>query len=155
MIDMITIAQAPADNAIPAAPTAPAPAAPAAPAPAAPAAPAATAGTVQPTEQAPQAEAQPEQSVFSMLLPFVLIAVIFYFLLIRPQQQKQKEMQQRQDSLKVGDKVVTIGGIYGIVREVLDAAVRLEVAPNVLIKFDKRSIAANISKDGTPETDKK
>lgn len=90
-----------------------------------------------------------------MLLPFVLIAVIFYFLLIRPQQQKQKEMQQRQDSLKVGDKVVTIGGIYGIVREVLDAAVRLEVAPNVLIKFDKRSIAANISKDGTPETDKK
>lgn len=148
MITTITIAQA---STAPASAT-PAPAAPAAPAPAAPAV---SAGTVQPSDQAPQDMPQEGGDFFSMLLPFILIAVIFYFLLIRPQQKQQKEMKERQDSLKPGDKVITAGGLYGIIREVLDAAVRLEVAPNVLIKVDKRSIAANVSKDGTPENAKK
>lgn len=108
--------------------------------------------TTQPVNDVPPADQQPEGgSLFDMLLPFILIAVIFYFLIIRPQKKQQKEMQERQDSLKEGDKVITAGGLYGTIREVMQDAVRLELAPNVVIKVDKRSIAANIGKNGSPE----
>ena len=111
--------------------------------------------TTQPVNDVPPADQQQEGgSLFDMLLPFILIAVIFYFLIIRPQKKQQKEMQERQDSLKEGDKVITAGGLYGIIREVMQDAVRLELAPNVVIKVDKRSIAANISKSGSPENKK-
>ena len=76
-----------------------------------------------------------------MLLPLLLIFVIFYFFMIMPQQKKQKKINAFRDSLKNGDKVVTIGGIYGRVREVKDNAVILEVADGVRIKFDKSAIS--------------
>ena len=76
-----------------------------------------------------------------MLLPMLLIFVIFYFFMIMPQQKKQKKLNSFRDSLKNGDKVVTIGGIYGRVREVKDNAVILEVADGVRIKFDKSAIS--------------
>ncbi len=110
--------------------------------------------TTQSAEQPASTEATPQQEggVFNMILPFLLIAVIFYFLLIRPQQKQQKAMKERQDSLKVGDKVVSAGGIHGIIREVQENAVKLEIAPNVIIKIAKQSIVQNIGKDGAPET---
>lgn len=76
-----------------------------------------------------------------MLLPLLLIFVIFYFFMIMPQQKKQKKLNAFRDNLKNGDKVVTIGGIYGRVREVKDNAVILEVADGVRIKFDKSAIS--------------
>ena len=97
----------------------------------------------------------PEGSMLGSILPFILIAVIFYFLLIRPQQKQQKELKARQEGLKPGDKVISAGGIYGIVREVMQNAVKLEVAPNVVIKMDKTSIVRNVSKDGSAEPEKK
>ncbi len=97
----------------------------------------------------------PEGSMLGSILPFILIAVIFYFLLIRPQQKQQKELKARQEGLKPGDKVISAGGIYGIVREVMQTAVKLEIAPNVVIKMDKTSIVRNVSKDGSAEPEKK
>lgn len=76
----------------------------------------------------------------SGFLPIILIIVIFYFLLIRPQRKQQKEMQEKQSSMKAGDKVVTAGGIHGIVREVEEKTVKVEVSAGVLIKFEKASI---------------
>lgn len=91
----------------------------------------------------------------SMLITFLLIGVIFYFLLIRPQQKQQKELRARQEGLKPGDKVVSAGGLYGIIREVQQSAVKLEIAPNVVIKIDKASIVRSVTKDGTAEPAKK
>lgn len=93
--------------------------------------------------------AQPEGSLFGTLTTFLLIGVIFYFLLIRPQKKQQKELKERQDGLKTGDKVVTAGGIFGIVREVKEAAVMLEIAPNTVIKIAKTSIVQTVAKDGS------
>ena len=102
-----------------------------------------------------QAAADQQGDPMSMLITFGLIGVIFYFLLIRPQRKQQKELKERQDSLKPGDKVVSAGGIYGIIREVQQEAVKMEIAPNTIIKIAKTSIVTSVAKDGTAETDKK
>ncbi len=96
---------------------------------------------------APATEGNPYQ----MLITLVLIFVIFYFIAIRPQRKQQKELKARQDALKPGDKVVSAGGIFGIVREVKDSTVRLEIAPNVVIKIVKSQIVQTVGKDGSPE----
>ena len=98
-----------------------------------------------------QAAANQQGDPMSMLITFGLIGVIFYFLLIRPQRKQQKELKERQDSLKAGDKVVSAGGIYGIVREVQQDTVKLEIAPNTIIKIAKTSIVTSVAKDGTAE----
>ena len=81
------------------------------------------------------------------LFPFILIFVIFYFLLIRPQRLQQKKLQEQQSAMKAGDKVVTAGGIHGIVREVDEKTAKVEVSAGVLIKFEKASIVAFVSKE--------
>lgn len=86
-------------------------------------------------------------AMVQQFLPIILIIIIFYFLLIRPQRKQQKELQERQNALKDGDKIVTAGGIHGIVREVDDKTVKVEVSAGVLIKFEKASIINVISKE--------
>jgi preprotein translocase subunit YajC len=76
------------------------------------------------------------------LIPLVLIFVIFYFLLIRPQQKKAKEHRKMLEAVKKGDKVVTSGGIYGLVEAVGQNTVTLKIAENVKVKFGKAYIAA-------------
>lgn len=95
--------------------------------------------------------AEQQGDPINMFITIALIGVIFYFLLIRPQQKQQKEQKKLHEGLKVGDKVVTAGGIYGIIREVQDSTVKLEIAPNTVIKIAKTSIAANVAKDGSAE----
>ena len=102
-----------------------------------------------------QAAADQQGDPMSMLITFGLIGLIFYFLLIRPQRKQQKELKERQDSLKPGDKVVSAGGIYGIIREVQQDAVKMEIAPNTIIKIAKTSIVTSVAKDGSADTDKK
>ena len=96
--------------------------------------------TAAPANGAP-AQAAEEPSMFSSFLPLILLIVIFYFLLIRPQQKRAKEDKARQDGLKVDDEVVTIGGLHGIVRDVQDNTVLIEVSPSVTIKMEKVAIA--------------
>jgi len=88
--------------------------------------------------QAPQ-PAQPNMLV--NLLPFAFIAVIFYFMLIRPQNKKQKEHQKLIESIKTGDQVVTSAGIHGTVTNVKEKTVLVRVADNVKIEFDRGAIA--------------
>ena len=81
------------------------------------------------------------------LLPFILIFVIFYFLLIRPQQKKQRQAQTERDAmlkaLKPGDKVVTTGGIFGTIVAVRekDDTVQLRIAQSVSVEAERSSIA--------------
>lgn len=85
--------------------------------------------------------AAPSGSMLTSFLPLILIFVIFYFLLIRPQQKRAKEHRQMLDAIKRGDKVVTSGGIYGVVESVEPNTVVLKVAENVKVKFGKAYIA--------------
>lgn len=82
------------------------------------------------------------QAMLMQLLPLVLIFVIFYFLLIRPQQKKAKDHRQMLESIKKGDKVITSGGIYGVVEATGTNTVTLKIAENVRVKFGKGNIAA-------------
>lgn len=76
------------------------------------------------------------------MLPLILIFVIFYFLLIRPQQKKQKELKRLLGDLKKGDKVITTGGMYGTIEYLSQSTVTLRVAPdNVKIKMSRSAIA--------------
>ncbi len=80
--------------------------------------------------------------MLTSLLPLILIFVIFYFLLIRPQQKRAKEHRQMLENIKKGDKVITSGGIYGVVENVGTNTVTLKIAENVKVKFGKGNIAA-------------
>lgn len=73
-------------------------------------------------------------------MPLILIGVMFYFLLIRPQQKQRKEHQQLVSSLKSGDKVVTNAGIHGLIANVKEHTIMLKIADNVKIELDKASI---------------
>ena len=74
-------------------------------------------------------------------LPLILIFVIFYFLMIRPQQKKAKEHKSMLDNLKKGDKIITSGGIYGLIEEVRPNTVTIKVAENVKIRIGKGYVA--------------
>lgn len=73
-------------------------------------------------------------------LPLILVFVVFYFFMIRPQMKKQKEMTSYRSSLKKGDKVITTGGIYGRVLEVKDNSVTIDVGGDVKLKVDKNAL---------------
>ena len=75
-------------------------------------------------------------------VPIILMVVMFYLLLIRPQQKQRKELQARIDSIEKGDKVVTTGGLHGTVHQISDKTVTLKPGgDNVFLTFDKPSIA--------------
>ncbi len=74
-----------------------------------------------------------------------LIFVVMYFFMIRPQQKKQKELAKFRSNLAKGDKVITIGGIYGVVIEVKEQYILVEVDSNVKLRIDKSAIVKDIS----------
>lgn len=94
------------------------------------------------------AEAAPSTgAAFAQFLPLILIFVIFYFLLIRPQQKKMKDHRAMVEALRRGDQVVTSGGIVGKVSKVQDdGMVEVEVAENVKVKVIKNTITTVLSK---------
>lgn len=87
-------------------------------------------------------------------LPFVLIIAVFYFLIIRPQNKKQKETQKMLDALKKGDKVVTIGGVHGTVSNVKEKTVIVKVDDNTKIEFTRSAIATVADASKEPESSK-
>ncbi len=90
------------------------------------------------------AEINPVVSLITTLLPMVLIFVVFYFMLIRPQQKKDKQVKEMLNNLKVGDRVCTIGGIYGTITQIKDDNVTLSVGNQnmtmVLARWGIRSV---------------
>ena len=90
---------------------------------------------------------QPPGGAFGQFVPFILIFVIFYFLLIRPQKQKQKKLQLQVDAMRPGDKVITAGGIHGLITGIKKLSVTVKVDNNTKIQFEKSAIATVISKN--------
>ena len=90
-----------------------------------------------------QAEAQQQGSQWSFWVMMILIFVVMWLFMIRPQQKKQKEIQKAREALKTGDKIITAGGIYGRIREIGDIYMMIEVANGVTIRVDKTSIFAS------------
>ena len=82
---------------------------------------------------------------WTMWVMLLLIFVVMWFFMIRPQRKQQKELQKFRDGLSKGDKVVTIGGIYGTVAEIKDKTLLLEIDNNVKIKVDKNSVVKDFS----------
>ena len=81
-------------------------------------------------------------SNYTGILMMVLIFVVFYFFMIRPQSKRQKEIKKQREAMKTGDSVVTSGGIYGKVKDIKETTVVIEIADNVRIKVDKNSVFA-------------
>lgn len=80
-------------------------------------------------------------------LPLILVFVVFYFFMIRPQMKKQKEMNNYRSSLKRGDKVVTTGGLYGRVYEVKENYVIMDVGGDIKLRVDKNALLKDPSAD--------
>jgi preprotein translocase subunit YajC len=102
-------------------------------------------------QSAPASPSQAQPDLLSSLLPFVFMGVLFYFLLIRPQQKRQKQHQQLLANLKTGDRVVTSGGIHGLISNVKETTFLLKVADNVKIEIDKSAISG-VEKQAEPKT---
>ena len=82
---------------------------------------------------------------YSTIIMIVLIFAVMWFFMIRPQRKQQKELQNFRDSLKKGDKVVTIGGIYGTVCEIKEGTVLIEVDNNVKIRVSKQALVKDFT----------
>ena len=74
------------------------------------------------------------------LLPFIVMLLVFWFLIIRPSQKRAKETANMQNNVKRGDKVVTIGGLHGEVDSIEDTIVYLKVDGNTTVKFERQAI---------------
>lgn len=83
---------------------------------------------------------QASQSGLSSMLMIVAMIAIFYFVMIRPQSKKQKELKRQREAMQKGDRVVTAGGIHGKIRNIDEATIMVEVAPGVELKLDKASV---------------
>ncbi|MCR5290697.1 MAG: preprotein translocase subunit YajC [Treponema sp.] len=103
-----------------------------------------------------QAGASTTSNFAMSVMPFVLIIIIFYFFIIRPQNKKQKETEQMLKALKKGDKVITIGGIHGVISSVKENVVVVKVDDNAKIEFTRSAIATVVvDKHAEPAKDKK
>ncbi|MBN1820975.1 MAG: preprotein translocase subunit YajC [Prolixibacteraceae bacterium] len=98
----------------------------------------------------PQEGAEPGD-MWKSFIPLILIVVVFYFFMIRPQVKRQKETRQFRESLKKGDNVVTTGGIYGKIIEVKETTVILQIDKEVKIKVDKAGIIKDMSEAPQPK----
>ena len=94
---------------------------------------------------------QPQQPILMTFLPMILLVVVFYFILIRPQQQRAKHQSQLLKNLKSGDKVVTASGIVGVVITVKDKTVSLRSA-DAKMEITKSSVAEIIESGGSTES---
>ncbi|MDR2234438.1 MAG: preprotein translocase subunit YajC [Tannerella sp.] len=92
--------------------------------------------------QQPPASSSP-LGQYSGIIMIVAMIAIFYFLMIRPQQKKQKEIQQTRNAMKTGDKVITAGGIHGIIKDIKDTSMLIEVADGIRIRIEKSSVFAS------------
>ena len=92
---------------------------------------------------------QPQGSGLMSFLPLILIIVVFWLFMIRPQMKRQKELKKFRDALQKGDKIVTTGGIYGKVAEIQEYAIIMEVEGGVRLKVDKSAVIKDMT-DAAP-----
>jgi preprotein translocase subunit YajC len=89
---------------------------------------------------------------FGQLIPFILIFVVFYFLLIRPQQKQAKQHQQFLSDLKKNTRIMTKGGMYGTITNIDGNVLTVEIAKDVEVKVSRDAIATAVNKDGSAVT---
>ena len=92
---------------------------------------------------------------FSSFIPLILMFVIFYFLLIRPQQKKAKEHREMINALKKGDRIVTTGGLHGRITAVGDTVLTVEIAEKVRVKIARGNVGAVVNPSEAPQKGKK
>src|SRR3989304_456633 len=85
--------------------------------------------------------APPAQSIWVSLFPFAIMLLIFYFIVLMPMRKRQRKVQEFQSSLKVGDRVITTGGIYGEITKVEDKTVQVQIADRVRIHIARAGVA--------------
>ena len=90
-------------------------------------------------------------NVFYTYGPLIFMVLVIYFLIIKPQRKEQKRRKEMLDGLKRGNRVVTIGGIFGALTEVRDTTVKLKIAEHVEIEVSRASINANVSAEERSE----
>lgn len=88
---------------------------------------------------------QPQGSFITALLPFILVFVIFYLLIIMPSRKKQKKHKEMVEALKPGEKIVTTGGIYGTIMGVKPDRLEIKISSNVKIEITKSAVGAILS----------
>ncbi|MBX7148899.1 preprotein translocase subunit YajC [bacterium] len=92
----------------------------------------------------------PQGGVLGMIAPILIMFVIFYFLMIRPQQKQQKLRKLMLDNLKRGDEVVTTSGIYGKITDITDSTIMLQIAGSLTVKMERAHVNA-VTNLPTPE----
>ena len=92
-------------------------------------------------------------SELASLLPLVGIALLFWFLMIRPAQRRQRDVRQMQSSLVVGDEVMLTSGIYGVLQSLEDERVRVELAPGVVVEVARGAVGQKVSPAISPTTE--
>jgi preprotein translocase subunit YajC len=107
------------------------------------------AGLMTSVSQAGQA-AKPQGNLLTALIPFVLVFVIFYVLIILPTRKKQKKHMDMVNELKPGDRIITTGGIYGTIMGVQQDRIELKIATNVKIDVTKSAVGAILPPGGAP-----
>jgi preprotein translocase subunit YajC len=99
--------------------------------------------------QAAAPGARPQASFFTALIPFILVFVIFYLLIVMPQKNRQKKHQNMVEQLKPGDQIITSGGIYGTIMGVQPDRIELKVSANVKIDITKSAVAVILKQQQT------
>ncbi|MDA8351937.1 MAG: preprotein translocase subunit YajC [Firmicutes bacterium] len=94
------------------------------------------------------------EAALAQFLPLIIILAVFYFLLIRPQQKRNKERNAMLAGLKKGDKVVTIGGLHGTIMDLTDDRVTLKVNDQSRLVFERSAVNAVVNQDGDKEEQK-
>jgi preprotein translocase subunit YajC len=84
-------------------------------------------------------------------IPLAVLAVLFWFLIIRPQRRRSQLQNRLADTLERGQDVVTAGGLYGRIKEVGDEDVQLEIAPEIVVRVDKRAVSQVVPEPSTAE----
>jgi len=109
------------------------------------------------TSQALWAQAAQQQggalAIFNMLIPFVLIFVIFYFLVVMPQKKQQKKHQEMLSAIQKGDRVLTSSGIFGRIVEVKPTLFKVEVAPKVIVSFQKGAVTSKVQEEESEQNE--
>lgn len=93
------------------------------------------------------------QEMLGLLFPFILMALVFYFLLIRPQQKRQKAVNQMQSDLKKGDKIVTIGGLHGIVHSLDEDAIHIDVGGGQKLTYERSAVKHIVENEQVESTE--
>jgi preprotein translocase subunit YajC len=86
-------------------------------------------------------------SAAGLVVPLVLMGGLFYFLLIRPQQRRTRAQRELSSELGIGDEVLTLGGMYGVIKDVDDESVTVEISPGTNVRMLKQGIARRLTED--------